>query len=54
MSYLPYAESFRDLLAYQKARALAKEIFQLTKRFPNVIRDEMAEYFVKSKEASVQ
>jgi len=34
MSYLPYVESFRDLLAYKKARALAKEIFQLTKRFP--------------------
>jgi len=34
MSYLPYAESFRDLLAYQKAKALAKDIFQLTKRFP--------------------
>jgi four helix bundle protein len=34
MSYLPYAESFRDLLAYQKARALSKQIFQLSKRFP--------------------
>lgn len=34
MSYLPFAENFRDLVAYQKARALAKEIFQLTKRFP--------------------
>ena len=34
MSYLPYVESFRDLLAYQKAKAIAKEIFQLTKAFP--------------------
>jgi len=34
MSYLPYAENFRDLLAYQKAKALSKEIFQLTKVFP--------------------
>jgi len=34
MSYLPYVENFRYLLAYQKAKALAKEIFQLTKTFP--------------------
>jgi four helix bundle protein len=34
MSYLPFAENFRDLLAYQKAKALSKEIFELTKRFP--------------------
>ena len=34
MSYLPHATSFRDLVAYQKAKALAKEIFQLSKRFP--------------------
>ncbi len=34
MSNLPYAESFRDLLVYQKAKALSKEIFQLTKSFP--------------------
>ncbi len=34
MSYLPYVESFRELLAYQKAKAIAKEIFQVTKAFP--------------------
>ena len=34
MSYLPHAESFRDLLVYQKAKILAREIFQLSKRFP--------------------
>lgn len=34
MSYLPYVENFRDLLAYQKAKTMAKEIFQLTKTFP--------------------
>ncbi|HZD56569.1 MAG TPA: four helix bundle protein [Anaerolineales bacterium] len=38
MSKLPYAESFRDLLVYQKARNLALEIFQITKTFP---REEM-------------
>ena len=31
---LPYAESFRELLVYQKARQLSREIFQLTKAFP--------------------
>jgi four helix bundle protein len=34
MSYLPYAESYHDLLAYQKSRELAKDIYDLTKRFP--------------------
>jgi four helix bundle protein len=38
MSHLPHAKSFRDLIVYQKAKALAKEIFQLSKRFP---REEM-------------
>jgi four helix bundle protein len=34
MSNLPHAKSFRDLLAYQKSRQLAKEIFRLTATFP--------------------
>ena len=34
MARLPYAENFRDLLAYQKSRQLAREIFELTKQFP--------------------
>lgn len=34
MSALPHAKSFRDLVVYQKAKALAKEIFQISKRFP--------------------
>ena len=38
VSKLPYAESFRDLLVYQKARNLALEIYQITKTFP---REEM-------------
>ena len=29
-----YAESFRDLLAYQKARELAVDVFTASKRFP--------------------
>ncbi len=34
MSYLPYVKNFRELVAYQKAKTLSKEIFQLTKSFP--------------------
>jgi four helix bundle protein len=29
-----YAKSHRDLIVYQKARALAREIFEMTKSFP--------------------
>jgi four helix bundle protein len=29
-----HAKSFRDLVVYKKARAVAKEIFELTKTFP--------------------
>lgn len=35
---LPYVYSFRELLAYQKARALAAAVFAATKPFP---REEM-------------
>lgn len=38
MGNLAYAKSFRDLVVYQKARQLQREIFQITKTFP---RDEM-------------
>jgi four helix bundle protein len=31
---LPFAENFRDLVVYQKARSLAYDIFILTVRFP--------------------
>jgi four helix bundle protein len=34
MSELPYVKSFRELLVYQKARHMAREIFQITKMFP--------------------
>lgn len=29
-----YAESFRDLKVYQKARALSREVFRLSRQFP--------------------
>ena len=38
MSQLQHARGFRDLIVHQKARAVAKRIFQITKSFP---RDEM-------------
>ncbi|KAF0107731.1 MAG: S23 ribosomal protein [Anaerolineaceae bacterium] len=34
MSELKYAASFRELIVYQKARQLSREIFQFTARFP--------------------
>jgi four helix bundle protein len=37
MSSLAHAESFRDLIVYQKSRKLAKEIKEITQSFP---RDE--------------
>jgi four helix bundle protein len=38
MSELQHASSFRDLVVYQKAIAVAKRIFEITKNFP---REEM-------------
>jgi four helix bundle protein len=38
MSQLQHARSFRELLVHQKARAVAKRIFEVTKSFP---REEM-------------
>ncbi len=31
---MKHAESFKDLVVYQKARGIAKEVFQVTKSFP--------------------
>ena len=38
MSQLPRVGNFRDLLAYQKSRVLARDIFEMSKQFP---REEM-------------
>ena len=38
MSQLHHARGFRDLIVYQKARAVAKRVFEVTQRFP---RDEV-------------
>ncbi|OGP68485.1 MAG: four helix bundle protein [Deltaproteobacteria bacterium RBG_13_53_10] len=34
MTELAHAKSFRDLMVYKKARAVAKKIFKLSKTFP--------------------
>jgi four helix bundle protein len=34
MSQLQHARSFRDLVVYQKARGVAKRVFEVTRRFP--------------------
>ena len=34
MTKLPYVSNFRELLVYQKERALAKNIFKVSKAFP--------------------
>jgi four helix bundle protein len=34
MSANPYAKGFRDLIVYQKARSVAKQVFEITKAFP--------------------
>lgn len=60
MEKLSYARSFRDLFAYQQDRALAKDIFEVSKRFPRedkadlfcselstTLREPAAEYFVE-------
>ncbi|MDO9130944.1 MAG: four helix bundle protein [Anaerolineales bacterium] len=38
MSELPHAKSYRELIVYQKARQLARDVFEMTKAFP---REEM-------------
>lgn len=38
MGELPHAKSYRELIAYQKSRKLALDVFVITKTFP---REEM-------------
>jgi len=44
-------KSFRDLIAYQKARAAAKEVFKLTKRFPAEERYSLTDQIRRSSRA---
>jgi hypothetical protein len=53
-----YAKSFRDLIVYQKAKAVSRKSFELSKAFPkeetdkfcgaepDSIREEVADYII--------
>ena len=43
MTRLAYASSFRELLVYQKSRALAQNIFQITEAFPKKETDALTD-----------
>jgi len=48
MSELIHAKSFRDLIVYKKARAVAKEIFELSKTFPKEKRYSLTDQVRRS------
>ena len=58
MSGLAHAQSFRDLIVYQKSRQLSREILRITKSFPkeemfcgappHTLRDQVAEYITNT------
>ena len=49
MSQLQHARSFKELIVYHKARATAKRIFQISKRFP---KEEMYSLTDQARRAS--
>ncbi len=51
MSRLPYVRTFRDLIVYQKARALAKRIFEISKTFPPEERYALTDQIRRSSRA---
>lgn len=48
MSGLKHAESFRDLVVYQKARRVARDVFELTKGFPKEERYSLTDQVRRS------
>jgi len=48
MRNLPYLTSFRQLMAYQKAREVPKEIYLLTKSFPSDERYSLTDQMRRS------
>jgi len=48
MSKLPYAESYRDLIVYQKAKESAHDIFQVTKSFPKDVMYSLTDQIRRS------
>ncbi len=51
MSRLPYVRTFRDLIVYQKARALANRIFEISKTFPRKERYALTDQIRRSSRA---
>ena len=48
MDQLKHARSFRDLIVYQKARQVAKDVFELTKGFPTEERYSLTDQVRRS------
>lgn len=48
MSDLNHAQSFRELIVYQKARAVAKDVFEMTKAFPQEERFSLTDQIRRS------
>jgi len=48
MTKLPYVSNFRELLVYQKARALAKRIYEVSKTFPQEERYSLTDQVRRS------
>ena len=46
MTEKKYAKSHRDLIVYQKSRALALEVFEMTKSFPKEETYSLTDKFV--------
>ncbi len=51
MGRLAHAESFQDLLVYQKARELWREIFDLTRGFPREEKYSLTDQILRSSRA---
>ena len=53
MTGLTHAQSFRDLIVYQKSRQLSREIMMeksemFCGELPRTVREESAEYFIET------
>jgi four helix bundle protein len=52
MSANPYARGFRELIVYQKARSVAKQVFEITKLFPTEERYSLTDQVRRSSRSS--
>ena len=50
---MPWAKSFRDLDVYQRARAGAREVFQLSRAFPPEERYSLTDQMRRSSRAVI-